>query len=109
MRRAAQAVPHPTRGEDLTEAAALDIESRRAALTESVSMVHRTLGRFHNLSNVHEPLPWRQQITVRAPLFLGCSRPQPSTCMHACMCRLHSSVHLSWAGGRLSTGVLHKC
>ena len=66
MRRAVQAVPHATRGEDLTEAAVLDIESRRAALTESVSMVHRTLGRFHNLPNVHEPLPWRQQITVRA-------------------------------------------
>ena len=79
MRRAVQAVPHPTLGEDLTEAAVLDIESRRAALTESVSMVHRTLGRFHNLPNVHEPLPWRQQITVRNPPL-----PEPaSTCSPA--------------------------
>ena len=89
-----QAFPHPTRGEDLTEAAALDIESRRAALTESVSMVHRTLGRFHNLPNIHEPLPWREQITVRLPcLSLGlCCRVR-----HACMQPCPRSGHIPWA------------
>jgi hypothetical protein len=74
-------VPHATMGEDLTEAASLDIESRRAALKESVSMVHRTLGRYQHLAGVHEPLPWRQQITVRSTAVAS---------DHAC-----TSAHLS--------------
>ena len=81
-----QAVPHATLGEDLTEAAALDIESRRAQLKESVSMVHRTLGRYQHLAGVHEPQPWRQQITVRPPLAAASPAHAPFLSWHGRAC-----------------------
>ena len=108
MRRVVQAIPHPTRGEDLTEAAVLDIESRRATLQESVSMVHRTLGRFHNLPNVHEPLPWKQQITVRTPVspVLASSAVPLHVCVHASLRRCTSATQqlVRWTGAHLGKG-----
>lgn len=56
-------LPHPTWGEDLTEAA--PGAGTKAKLTETESMVHRTLDQVQGTLGAHDLVHWRQTLTVR--------------------------------------------